>query len=468
MTGVQTATARDAAAGEAPARPEEPAIVVSGLSKCYQIYAKPRDRLAQALWRGRRNFYREFWALNDVSFELRRGEALGIVGRNGSGKSTLLQLICGTLTPTSGSIAVRGRVAALLELGSGFNPEMTGRENVVMNATILGLTAREIEERFDAIVAFSEIEEFLDQPIKTYSSGMIVRLAFSVSVNVDADIIVIDEALSVGDARFQLKCAKAMDRLRESGKTLLFVSHDGNSIKRLCSEAILLERGRMLLRASPNDTMNIYSKLISDERGAEAVEEDIRLLLEGKGPRIGAGAAPASAARPVDERATMLVASEREHKQVTGTEFAYGGELGKIESIFVTDSDSRPRTTFTSGERARIEYLLRVGDADLADTIYALTIKDVRGQEIYGTNTFFRGQTTPEMPAGSRFCVSFELELNLMPGTYFVSTGWTYFEGRELRVVHRRYDVVRLDVLPVDRSFGIANCRAAIRFDRMA
>ncbi len=268
------------------------AIAVRGLSKCYQIYAKPRDRLAQSLWRGRRNFYREFWALHDVSFDLRKGEALGIVGRNGSGKSTLLQLVCGTLTPTAGSVTVRGRVAALLELGSGFNPEMTGRENVVMNATILGLTAREIEERFDAIVAFSEIEEFLDQPIKTYSSGMIVRLAFSVSVNVDADIIVIDEALSVGDARFQLKCAKAMDRLREDGKTLLFVSHDGGSVKRLCSEAILLERGRLLVRASPNDTMNIYSKLLSDERGAAAVEEDIRLLSQQKAPQPDAERAP--------------------------------------------------------------------------------------------------------------------------------------------------------------------------------
>ena len=444
------------------------AIQVEGLGKCYQIYAKPRDRLAQSLWRGRRNFYREFWALRDVSFDVAKGDALGIVGRNGSGKSTLLQLLCGTLSPTTGSVRVNGRVAALLELGSGFNPELTGRENVHLNATILGLDARELEERFDDIVAFSEIAEFLDQPIKTYSSGMTLRLAFSVAVNVDADILVIDEALAVGDARFQLKCAKAMDRLREDGKTLLFVSHDAGAIKRLCSEALLLERGRLLLRAAPNDTMNIYSKLVADERGAAAVEGDIRALAEAKAtpPRslpYAERARPAASA--LDERVALLLASERSHAQITGQEFSYGGERGTIESIVVTDDQAGARTSFTTGERMRVALLLAVGELDIEDSIYALVIKDVRGQEVYGTNTFFQGQRTPSMAAGARFRVSFDLTVNLMPGTYFLSVGWTYFEGAELRVIHRRYDVVKLDVLPADRSTGIANCYATIRFE---
>ena len=442
------------------------AISVRGLSKCYQIYKKPRDRLAQSFFGGRRSFYREFWALTDVSFDLRRGDALGIVGRNGSGKSTLLQLICGTLAPTSGEIRVGGRVAALLELGSGFNPEMTGRENVIMNATVLGLTSREIEERFDAIVAFSEIEEFLDQPIKTYSSGMIVRLAFSVSVNVDADVIVIDEALSVGDARFQLKCAKAMDRLRESGKTLLFVSHDGNAITRLCSEAILLERGRLLVRAAPQTTLNIYGKLLASEHGAAGVAEDIRRVTAGELP-APAKVKDESVSEAQDERAQMLLESERSHKQVTGAEFSYGGELGRIDKILVTDEHNKPRTTFTSGERMRVDFLLTVGPQELAETIYALTLKNAQGQEIYGTNTFFQGKATPRMPAGTRFRVTFELDLNLLPGHYFLSAGWTYFEGKELRVVHRRYDVISLVVLGVDRAFGIANCWATIRYDRI-
>ena len=257
----------------------------------------------------------------------REGDALGVVGRNGSGKSTLLQIICGTLSPTAGTVQVNGRVAALLELGSGFNPELTGRENVHMNATILGLSAGEIEERFDDIVAFSEIAEFLDQPIKTYSSGMTLRLAFSVAVNVDADIIVIDEALAVGDARFQLKCAKAMDRLRENGKTLLFVSHDGGSIKRLCSEAILLERGRLLVRAAPNDTMNIYSKLIADERGAAAVEGDIRALAEARAAGKQGGLAPAGNVRAAERGLDERVCAPADERPVAHADHRRGVQL---------------------------------------------------------------------------------------------------------------------------------------------
>jgi ABC-type polysaccharide/polyol phosphate transport system ATPase subunit len=449
-----------------------PAIEVRGLSKCYHIYEKPRDRLAQALWRGRRTFYREFWALREASLTVAPGDAVGIVGRNGSGKSTMLQLICGTLSPSEGTVDVRGRVAALLELGSGFNPELTGRENVIMNATILGLSGEEIESRFDAIVAFSEIGEFLEQPIRTYSSGMIVRLAFAVAVNVDADVIVIDEALAVGDARFQLKCAKAMDRLRDSGKTLLFVSHDGNAIKRLCSTAVLLERGRLLVEGAPNDVLNVYSKLIADDRGAAAVAEDIAAIERAKarGPVTKAAAparaAPAPDARD-DDRERLLLTLGRGSDQVADEEFSYGGTLGRIDSLVVTDADGQPRTTFTTGERARVDMLLAGGERDLEDTIFAIVLKDVKGQDVYGTNTYFQNVPTPVVAAGSRLRVSFDLAVNLMPGTYFVSLGWTHFEGTELRVIHRRYDVVRLEVLGTDRSIGIANCFAQIGFEAL-
>jgi hypothetical protein len=293
---------------------------------------------------------------------------------------------------------------------------------------------------------------------------MVVRLAFAVSVNVDADVIVIDEALSVGDARFQLKCAKAMDRLRESGKTLLFVSHDGGAVKRLCSEALLLERGRLLLRAAPNDTLNVYSKLIADERGAEAVADDIRKVEEKRRTRPADAKAPESAPAPTagDDRATRLLASEREHGQVTGQEFSYGGELGRIESIVVSDATGAARNTFTTGERARVDMLLAAGDEDLDELIFAMVVKDMRGQEIYGTNTYFQNLPTPPMRAGSRLRVSFDLALNIMPGTYFLSLGWTKFEGTDLRVIHRRYDAITLVVLPADRSIGIANCFAKI------
>ena len=236
----------------------EVAIKVENLSKCYNIYDRPRDRLMQMLARGRRQYFREFRALNDVSFEIKQGETVGIIGRNGAGKSTLLQILCGTLSPTGGTVETRGRVAALLELGSGFNPEFTGRENVYLNAAVLGLTKEEVDARFDDIVAFADIGDFLDQPVKTYSSGMYVRLAFAVVVHVDADILIVDEALSVGDMYFQAKCMSHMKKLMDSGVTVLFVSHDTNAVKALCNRAVYLEHGKVVAVGSTDDVVDAY------------------------------------------------------------------------------------------------------------------------------------------------------------------------------------------------------------------
>ena len=235
------------------------AIRVNNLSKCYHIYDRPQDRLKQLVvpklrslvGRNPNRYYREFWALNDVSFEVGRGETIGIIGRNGSGKSTLLQMICGTLDPTAGLVETRGRVAALLELGAGFNPEFTGRENVYMNATVLGLTQEEISTRFDSIASFADIGEFIEQPVKHYSSGMYARLAFAVAINVDPDILVVDEALAVGDEPFQRKCFSRIEKIRNDGGTILFVSHSGSTVINLCDRAILLHRGERLYTGTP-------------------------------------------------------------------------------------------------------------------------------------------------------------------------------------------------------------------------
>ena len=242
------------------------AIRVENLSKCYQIYDKPRDRLLQGIMprlqrmvgQQPKQYCREFWALKDVSFEVKKGETVGIIGRNGSGKSTLLQMICGTLTPTSGSIQTNGRVAALLELGSGFNPEFNGRENVYMNASILGLTSEEIDARFDDIVNFADIGDFIDQPVKTYSSGMFVRLAFAVISHVDAEILVIDEALAVGDIAFQNKCAQKIQFLKQQGASILFVSHDLSTVQIMCDHAIWIGNGRLMLEGSPVSVCQEY------------------------------------------------------------------------------------------------------------------------------------------------------------------------------------------------------------------
>ncbi len=244
----------------------EPAIRVQGLGKCYQLYTNPKDRLKQFLWRGKRRYYREFWALRDVSFDVMPGEVVGIIGRNGSGKSTLLQLVCGTLTPTHGEVKVNGRIAALLELGAGFNPEFTGRENVFMSAAIMGLSQEEITARYEDIVEFSGIRDFIDQPVKTYSSGMYVRLAFSVAISVDPDILVIDEALSVGDGEFSRRSFDRIMALKEAGKAILFCSHSMYQIEAICNRALWLNQGELKVIGEPAQAIVAYNAFVNGQR----------------------------------------------------------------------------------------------------------------------------------------------------------------------------------------------------------
>lgn len=448
------------------------AVSLVGVSKSYEIYHEPSAQLSALL----RSLIgskiasngAKFTAVRDVSLSIQRGECLGIIGRNGAGKSTLLQMIAGTLQPTSGEITVRGRVAALLELGSGFNPDFTGRENIHLNAAILGLTPAEIAQKFEAIVDYSGIREFIDQPVRTYSSGMAVRLAFAVCVHVDADILIIDEALAVGDARFQFKCHATLDQMIKDGRTIIFVSHDTNAVKRMCRTALLLERGEVLLQGSPNDVTNIYTKLITSPHGLEAIRGDLEVLRT-RGPAPIEATAPETtnpALVPPDavigsDQSSQLLTEERSHQQVSDKEYAYGGELGKIESVTVTDARNQPRLSFVVGDVIRIRATCRA-TADLADPIYALTLKDVRGQEIYGTNTYFQNQTPAPVAAGARAEATFEIMLNVLPGVYFLSLGWVRLVNGEVVVIHRRYDVIRFDVLPRDKSFGVAYCPTSI------
>ena len=276
------------------------AIKVESLSKCYQIYDKPHDRLLQMLTRGHKQFFREFWALKDVSFEVRKGETVGIIGRNGSGKSTLLKMICSTLNPTSGNIQANGRIAALLELGSGFNPEFTGRENVYMNGALLGLSKEQIDARYDDIAAFADIGNFLNQPVKTYSSGMVVRLAFAVIAHVDADILVVDEALSVGDAAFTQKCMRFIRKFREE-HSLLFVSHDTSTVINLCDRAIWLKDGRMQESGSSKYVCETYLNDILKNLESQSLVRPTNLESDLEIKRIGQAGArnrrPAAASR---------------------------------------------------------------------------------------------------------------------------------------------------------------------------
>lgn len=488
-----------------------PVITVSRVDKSYRIWADPASRLTSPLlegcarvlpfgswWRKRAAArYRDFQALQDVSFEVRKGEAVGIIGRNGSGKSTLLQIISGTLQPTVGFAKVNGRIAALLELGSGFNPEFSGRENVYLNGAVLGLTRAQMDERFADIAAFANIGEFIDQPVRTYSSGMVVRLAFAVAAHVNPDILIVDEALSVGDARFQLKCARAIDAFIKRGVTLLFVSHDASMIKRLCNRAVLLEKGRILYSGIPNDVVNLYSKLLADGGSAESIAGDIAALqMNHGGGRLFPTAilpettpeAPASPPPVCSDEATRLKLriksleavlaghpesahlsrrlealweSERRSAANHSGEFSYGSASGRILAVGLFDQEGLPRAWCTSGEPIRIRMEVESQEF-IPEPIFAITIKSSAGVEIYGTNTLFSKQHSPPIKAGQRREISFEFAFDVMPANYFISAGFTHFVGDELVVVHRRYDVLQVEVHGTDHSFGIANLHAKI------
>ena len=360
------------------------AIRVQGLSKSYHIYDKPQDRLKQSLWRGRKQFYREFWALRDVSFEVAKGETIGIIGRNGSGKSTLLQMIAGTLTPTAGAVEVNGRVAALLELGSGFNPDFTGRENVFMNGAILGFSESEIAARFDEIASFADIGDFIDQPIKTYSSGMMVRLAFAVSVCVEPDILIVDEALSVGDMAFQFKCMQRLDRLVASGTTLLFVSHDLVAVKSFCNRAIYLSKGVSLAQGSASDMAELYMM-------------DTRKEQNGTPPN-----ASGVIVKPVLGRENAV---------------AFGTRQGRVVSASFLDT-SATEAIFSTGDEIRVQIEVEY-DESVDKPAVSLLLQDSRTLNIAGR--YVRVTRSGKEGQWNHATLHFSFNASLNAGSYFLT-----------------------------------------------
>jgi ABC-type polysaccharide/polyol phosphate transport system ATPase subunit len=323
-------------------RDSEIAIKLQGISKCFQIYDKPHHRLMQGLLRGKKQYFKEFWALQDISFEIKKGETVGIIGRNGSGKSTLLQIICGTLSPSAGSVDVNGRVAALLELGSGFNPEFTGRENIYMNASILGLSPTEIAACFDDIVNFADIGDFIEQPVKTYSSGMMVRLAFAVSVHTKPDILVVDEALSVGDVAFQNKCMAKIKAIKETGTSILFVSHDLSTVQIVCDRVIWMKNGNVKLSG--------YAVDVCQEYYVDNVN-------------------PTGNALSTEEAEAVIV------QQITG--------LARFSTIKVVNDTGEPSNIFNVGSNLRFEFTLEA-ETDLEESVIAISIYRADGDWLIG------------------------------------------------------------------------------------
>lgn len=422
-----------------PASDSAPAITVRQLGKCYRIYDRPQDRLKQALRLGGRQYFREFWALRGVDLTIRRGETVGIVGRNGSGKSTLLQMICGILAPTTGTVDVHGRVAALLELGAGFNPEFTGGENVFMNGAILGLSRSEVARRYDEIVAFSELAEFIDRPVKTYSSGMFVRLAFAVATSCDPDILVVDEALAVGDEAFQRKCYARLERMRERGATILFVSHAAGTVLQLCESACLLDQGELLLSGSPRSVITAYQRLInaSSQQAVRIRQEIISGVVTPPPPTTQR---PATIAHSPPE--AMRPSFDPHLQSKSCTEYEPRG--AKI---------TRPKITTLAGEQVNLlvpreEYLLRYSVEFFQPTLrarFGTMIKGISGSELGGTAT--QGQQCEYVAAGDRVEVCMRFRCLLPPSVYFMNVGVRGTLEQDEVVLHRLVDVLAFRVL---------------------
>ncbi len=400
---------------------ERAVIEVQEVGKCYQIYERPQDRLKQMLWRGRRRCYREFWALRDVSFNIRHGETVGVIGRNGSGKSTLLKMLCGTLTPTTGTLTIQGRVAALLELGTGFNPEFTGRENVYLNAAILGLDDTEIEHYLPEILAFADIGDFIDQPVKTYSSGMAVRLAFAVIAHVRADILVIDEALAVGDVFFVQKCMRFLREFKQRG-TLFFVSHDTGAVVNLCDRVIWLEEGR-IREAGPAKTVcqHYLAILREDQTGVEAEKHKYATDLD---PPLEVNMLRSSTST-VDQRLRFINQTSLRNdielfnfrRDITG----YGTGRSQILDTHFEDEQGCILQWMVGGEQVTL-VVHAVALADIENPIIGFYVKDRLGQNLFGDNTYLSYLAEARLvTAGQQLRAIFTFQMPVLPvGDYTV------------------------------------------------
>jgi lipopolysaccharide transport system ATP-binding protein len=384
----------------------EIAIKLENVSKCFQIYDKPHHRLMQGLFRGRKQYFREFWALKDISFEIKKGETVGIIGRNGAGKSTLLQIICGTLTPTSGAVEINGRVAALLELGSGFNPEFTGRENVFMNGIILGMTQQEIETRLDDILAFADIGEFIDQPVKTYSSGMFVRLAFAVNIMAKPEIMIVDEALAVGDMNFQAKCMTALTRIQQEGATVLFVSHDVGAVKSLCSQGIYLEHGHMKASGKASEVAEQYVRLMREEMNAEH-QKFVRVSPEFALEKNETTQSPEKS----DE---VLKRSDDFDKRVAA--FRYGAGGVKITYVELLDTANEPIKLVEFNQKVKIRIYLESSSVQTITVNF--NILDDKKVNLTGGSFLQAEQEFLITEIGGEYLVAYDLQLPLQEGNY--------------------------------------------------
>ncbi len=397
----------------------------------YKLYDKPSDRFREALGFSRKKRYKEHYALKGVSFDVKEGECIGIIGVNGSGKSTILKIITGVLQPTSGTVSVDGRISALLELGAGFNMEYTGIENVFLNGTMIGFTEEEIRSRLDDILKFADIGDFVYQPVKTYSSGMFVRLAFAVAINIDPEILIVDEALSVGDVFFQAKCFHKFEEFKKQGKTVLIVSHDLNSISKYCDRVLLLHHGELLDQGSPKRMVDSYKQLL--------VNQDPVIQENGGNP-------------PVNSE-TEDEGNWEEGIGRNPDTLEYGERQAEILGFTIINEHGRRTNLIEKGTDFEIKVKVRFNE-DIEEPIIAYTFKNIQGTEITGTNTSYEKTPVDCAQAGKECIVTFRQNMNLQGGEYLLSFGCTGFRNGEFVVFHRLYDVCSVMVVSQKNTVG--------------
>lgn len=415
-------------------------LSVKNVSKRFEMYDKPRHRLQQMLLGPfGKKYYREFWALRDINFEVHRGECVGVIGRNGAGKSTLLQIVTGTLQPTFGEVSIQGRVAALLELGSGFNPEFTGRENVYMNAAILGLTKKETDDKFQEIVDFADIGEFIDQPVKTYSSGMMVRLAFAVNVAVNPDVLIVDEALAVGDIAFQQKCYTRIRQLIEKKVSIIFVSHDLGTIVNLCDTAILLHDHSILSIGSPDHVVEMFRKLLTTGKSRTDQETS------------------ANSKEQLSKINSKLLHNPNKKE--------YGNREVEILDWGILNPEGIPVDTVICGNS--VSFFLKIHfNKQISSACIGFFLKDLKGNEITGTNTEYLKNSI--LYSRNDILLQFTQKIILAPGSYSVCFGCSGPDVKgSLVAYHRIYDALLLNVLRRNNFSGYFDPQTSltIRYD---
>ena len=419
------------------------AISAEQITKVYKLYDKPSDRLKEALGLSRGKLHKEHYALKGVDLSIYKGETVGIIGTNGSGKSTILKIITGVLNPTGGNLNVNGRISALLELGAGFNMEYNGIENIYLNGTMMGFSEKEIDAKLQNILDFADIGDFVYQPCKTYSSGMFVRLAFAVAINIEPEILIVDEALSVGDVFFQAKCYHKFEEFKQMGKTILFVSHDLSSIAKYCDRVILLNKGTKLGEGSPKEMIDAYKQVLVGQY--EIPQEEESLLQDEELNKKAAESADGASGKKEKLSAEVLGINEKA--------LEYGTKDGEITEFYVTDKKGTKTSAIIKGEEFTLHMKVKFNN-DIPAPIFAFTLKDKHGTEITGTNSMIEKAFLDSVKKGDEKEISFTQNLDLQGGEYLISLGVTGYEGDKFQVYHRLYDVLNLTVVSDKNTVG--------------